>query len=158
MSGLRVWLNCHPERARREAGGKAAVYGDYRLLLERRDIQAVVVATPDHWHPLITVDACNAGKDVYVEKPISHNVREGRLMVEAARRNRRVVQVGIQQRSGSHFQRAVKAVQEGRIGKVHFAQCWNHAQGSAAGMGFPGATSACSGITLAASSPTGAFT
>jgi predicted dehydrogenase len=125
------------QRAIKEAGGKAAVYGDYRLLLERRDIQAVVIATPDHWHPLMTVDACNAGKDVYVEKPISHNVREGRLMVEVARRNRRVVQVGIQQRSGSHFQRAVKAVQEGRIGKVHFAQCWNHAQGSAAGMGFP---------------------
>jgi len=125
------------ERARELAGGKARVHGDYRRVLEHTDVQAVVVATPDHWHPLITVDACNAGKDVYVEKPVSHNVREGRLMVEAARRNRRIVQVGIQQRSGSHFQRAAKAVQQGKIGKVHFAQCWNHAQTAPAGMGFP---------------------
>ncbi len=125
------------ERARELAGGKARVYGDYQRVLEHTDVHAVVVATPDHWHPLITVDACNAGKDVYVEKPVSHNVREGRLMVEAARRNRRIVQVGIQQRSGSHFQRAVKAVQEGKIGKVHFAQCWNHVPTAPAGMGFP---------------------
>jgi predicted dehydrogenase len=125
------------ERARELAGGKARVYGDYRRVLEHTDVHAVVVATPDHWHPLITVDACNAGKDVYVEKPVSHNVREGRLMVEAARRNRRIAQVGIQQRSGSHFQRAVKAVQQGKIGKVHFAQCWNHVQTAPAGMGFP---------------------
>lgn len=127
----------HMESARALTGGKAKGYGDYRLVLERKDVDAVLVATPDHWHALITVEACNAGKDVYVEKPISHNIREGRLMVEAARRNNRVVQVGIQQRSGSHFERAVKAVQDGRIGKVHFAQCWNHAQGSALGMGFP---------------------
>jgi predicted dehydrogenase len=125
------------EHARELAGGKPDVYGDYRRVLERKDIDAVIVATPDHWHPLITIHACEAGRDVYVEKPISHNVREGRLMVEAARRHNRVVQVGIQQRSGSHFQRAVKAVQDGRIGKVHFAQCWNHNTGSAEGMGFP---------------------
>jgi predicted dehydrogenase len=85
--------------------------------------------------------ACEAGKDVYVEKPVSHNVREGRLMVEAARRHRRIVQVGLQQRSGSHFQRAVRAVQEGRIGRVHFAQCWNHTGGAdPKGMGFPADT------------------
>lgn len=125
------------ERARDLTAGKAAIHGDYRRVLERPDVDAVVVATPDHWHPLITVDACNAGKDVYVEKPISHNVREGRLMVEAARRNNRVVQVGIQQRSGAHFQRAVRAVQEGRIGKVHFAQCWNHVHRDTEGVGFP---------------------
>jgi predicted dehydrogenase len=125
------------DRARQLTNGKAAGYGDYRRVLERKDIDAVVVATPDHWHPLIMVEACGAGKDVYVEKPISHNVREGRLMVEAAQRHHRVVQVGIQQRSGTHFQRAVKAVQEGRIGKVHFAQCWNHLYSSPEGMGFP---------------------
>ncbi len=96
--------------------GKAFVTGDFRRVLERKDVDAVVIATPDHWHALIAVAACEAGKDVYVEKPISHNVREGRLMVEAARRRNRVAQVGIQQRSGAHFQRAVKAVQEGRIG------------------------------------------
>jgi predicted dehydrogenase len=125
------------ERAREVTNGKAEIYADYRRVLDRKDVQAVVVATPDHWHPLIAVNACDAGKDVYVEKPISHNVREGRLMVEAARRNRRVVQVGIQQRSGAHFQRAVKAVQEGRLGDVHFAQCWNHNYGQQQGMGYP---------------------
>lgn len=112
--------------------------GDYRRLLDRKDIDVVIVATPDHWHPLIAIQACAAGKDVYVEKPISHNVREGRLMVEAARRYKRVVQVGIQQRSGAHFQRAVQAVRDGRIGKVHFAQCWNHNHSSSnKGMGNP---------------------
>jgi predicted dehydrogenase len=125
------------EQARTQAGGKPKVYGDYHRVLEHNDIQAVIVATPDHWHPLIMVEACNAGKDVYVEKPISHGVREGRLMVEAARHNKRVVQVGIQQRSGSHFQRAVKVVQDGRIGRVHFAQCWNHNCVAPEGMGFP---------------------
>ncbi|HET8547495.1 MAG TPA: Gfo/Idh/MocA family oxidoreductase [Bryobacteraceae bacterium] len=126
------------ERAREAAGGKAEAYSDFRRVLDRRDIDAVVIATPDHWHALMTVLACDAGKDVYVEKPVSHNVREGRLMVDAARRNRRIVQIGLQQRSGSHFQRAVRAVQEGRIGRVHFAQCWNHT-GAAdpKGMGFP---------------------
>lgn len=134
---------CDVFRPSAEAGaklctGKPDVYSDYRRILERKDIDAVIVATPDHWHPLITVQACEAGKDVYVEKPISHNVREGRLMVEAARRHARVVQVGIQQRSGAHFQRAVAAVQEGRIGKVHFAQCWNHGfSPNPTGMGNP---------------------
>jgi predicted dehydrogenase len=128
------------EAARQLTGGKAEILGDYRRVLDRKDVDAVVVATPDHWHALMAVDACDAGKDVYVEKPISHNVREGRLMVDAARRNKRVVQVGIQQRSGSHFQRAVRTVQEGRIGEVHFAQCWNHNYGSPQGMGFPADT------------------
>ena len=126
------------EAAAKLAGGAPAIYADYRRVLERKDIDAVVVATPDHWHPLIMVQACEAGKDVYVEKPISHNVREGRLMVEAARRHRRVVQVGIQQRSGAHFQRAAQAVRDGAIGKVHFAQCWNHNfSASNRGMGHP---------------------
>ena len=125
------------ERALSEAGGKAAGYGDYRKLLERKDIDAVVIATPDNWHPLITVDACNSGKDVYVEKPVGVVVREGRLMVEAARRNRRVVQVGLQQRSGSHFQRARKLIQDGTIGKVLYAQCWYHQHGKQSGLGRP---------------------
>jgi predicted dehydrogenase len=126
------------ETAAKLVNGKPDLYNDYRRVLDRKDIDAVIVATPDHWHPLITVQACDAGKDVYVEKPISHNVREGRLMVEAARRNNRVVQVGIQQRSGAHFQRAAAAVREGRIGKVHFAQCWNHGySASNKGMGYP---------------------
>jgi predicted dehydrogenase len=114
------------ERARALAGGKARTYHDYRRLLEDRAVQAVVIATPEHWHALMCIDACHAGKDVYVEKPASHNIRDGRLMVEAARRNQRVVQVGSQQRSGSHFQRAVKFVQDGKLGRIHYAVCWNH--------------------------------
>ncbi len=125
------------ETALKLAGNMAAGHGDYRRVLDNKNVHAVVVATPDHWHPLITVDACNADKDVYVEKPISQCVREGRLMVEAARRNKRIVQVGIQQRSGSHFQRAIRVVQDGRIGKVHYAQCWNHNRVSPEGIGFP---------------------
>ena len=89
--------------------GKVRTYSDFRKLLEDRAVNAVIIATPDHWHPHITVTACEAHKDVYVEKPISNVVREGRLMVEAARRNQRIVQVGLQQRSGSHFQRCANA-------------------------------------------------
>ena len=100
-------------------------------------MDAVVIATPDHWHPLITVAACNAGKDVYVEKPVSNVVREGRLMVEAARRNKRIVQVGLQQRSGSHFQRAAQIVRSGEIGEIHYAQAWIHETGSPEGLGTP---------------------
>src|SRR5580658_6464857 len=99
------------QEAHQLTDGKARTYSDFRKLLEDRAVHAVVVATPDHWHPLIAVAACQAGKDVYVEKPVSNVVREGRLMVEAARRHKRIVQVGLQQRSGSHFQRVAKIVE-----------------------------------------------
>ena len=127
----------HLEGALEMAGGKARPYKDYRRLLEDRDVQAVVIATPDHWHPLICIDACNAGKDVYVEKPVSNRLREGRLMVETARGTNRVVQVGLQQRSGTHFQRAVKAVQDGRLGRIHYVHCWNHEFSPPEGFGNP---------------------
>ncbi len=91
---------------------------DYRKLLGIKDIDAVIVGTPDHWHALTTVNACDAGKDVYVEKPISHNIAEGRAMVSAARRNKRVVQVGTQQRSEGPFFKAITAIKQGRIGEV----------------------------------------
>lgn len=116
-------------------GSKAKPYEDYRRLLEDRDVEVVVIATPDHWHALMCVDACAAGKDVYLEKPISRCVREGRLMVEAARRHHRVVQVGLQQRSGTHFQRAVRYVQEGKLGAVHYIQCWIHMSADPEGIG-----------------------
>jgi predicted dehydrogenase len=116
-------------------GKPPQVEQDYRRILERKDIDAVIVATPDHWHALIAVQACQSGKDVYVEKPPATSVREGRLMVEAARRNNRVMQVGIQQRSGSHFQRAVKLVQSGAIGTVVYAEAWNHGRTSQEGIG-----------------------
>jgi len=79
----------------------------------------VVISTPDHWHALLTVMACAAGKDVYVEKPLTLFVREGRWMVTAARRYRRVVQVVTQQRSGRHYADAVNLLQDGHIGKIH---------------------------------------
>src|SRR5580693_2075706 len=100
-------------------GGRAKPYKDFRRVLEEKDIDAVIVATPDHWHALMTVAACDAGKDVYCEKPLSLMVQEGRKMVDAAHRNKRVVQAGSQQRSGAHYIQAVELIQNGRIGEVH---------------------------------------
>jgi len=94
-------------------------FKDFRHLLDRKDIDAVIVATPDHWHAIQTVMACESEKDVYTEKPLSLTVREGRLMSDAARKHRRIVQTGSQQRSGAHYARAVKIVQDGVIGPVH---------------------------------------
>jgi predicted dehydrogenase len=104
--------------ARAELGQAARGYADFRRLLDDKDVHAVVVSTPDHWHALQTMLACAAGKDVYVEKPLTLFVREGRWMVEVARRHKRIVQVGTQQRSGPHFQRARELVRSGQIGKV----------------------------------------
>lgn len=93
-------------------------YGDFRRLLDNRDVDAVVVSTPDHWHALMTMLACAAGKDVYVEKPLTLFVREGQWMIDVARRERRVVQVGTQQRSGEHYQKARELIRGGHIGQV----------------------------------------
>ena len=103
-------------------GGRAKGYADFRKLLDDKDIQAVVISTPDHWHALMTIMACAAGKDVYVEKPLTLFIREGQWMVEAARRYKRVVQVGTQQRSGRHYQKAVEMLRGGYIGKVTSAR------------------------------------
>jgi predicted dehydrogenase len=119
------------------AGSKAKTYRDYRRVLADPNVNAVIVATPDHWHPLITVDACLAGKDVYVEKPVSNRIHEGRAMLKAARENKRVVQVGLQQRSGSHFQRAAKIVSSGELGGIHYVQCWIHERSGKRGLGNP---------------------
>src|SRR2546426_3406923 len=99
-------------------GPSAKGYRDFRRLLDDKDIQAIVVSTPDHWHALMTIMACAAGKDVYVEKPLTLFIREGRWMVEAARRYNRVVQVGTQQRSGKHYQKAVEMLRAKYIGKI----------------------------------------
>ncbi len=101
-----------------DQGSRAEAFGDYRKLLDRKDIDVVVVTTPDHWHALPTIHACEAGKDVYCEKPLSLTVVEGRKMVEAARKNDRIVQTGSQQRSSRNFQEAVALVRSGKIGKV----------------------------------------
>ena len=87
---------------------------DFREILADKSVDVVCIATPDHWHPYMMVEACKAGKDVYVEKPICVTVEEGKKMVEAARKYKRVVQAGTQQRSGEHFQKAVELVKSAR--------------------------------------------
>jgi predicted dehydrogenase len=114
------------DSAREWAGSGAKVYSDFRKLLENKDVDAVLIATPDHWHALTTIAACQAGKDVYVEKPLAHNIHEGRAMVEAARRHNRIVQVGTQQRSAPHYAEVARILQSGQLGKVHFVRVWNY--------------------------------
>jgi predicted dehydrogenase len=131
---VRIAAVCDPDgdrlaRAVRlvEAGGGKTpkTMKDLRQVLDEKDIDAVVIATPDHWHAPATILACQAGKHVYVEKPCGHNIREGRLMVEAGRKTGRVVQVGTQSRSTSHVQKAVQLLHEGVIGDVLVAKAWN---------------------------------
>jgi predicted dehydrogenase len=131
-----------PYEPNRDAGvmltnGAAKPYKDFRDILDRNDIDAVIVATPDHWHMIPMIMACEAGKDVYVEKPLSHTIVEGRHMVDAATRNKRVVQVGTQQRSGEHFQKAVELVRSGKIGKVTEAETWTYGNEFPEGLGSP---------------------
>jgi len=99
-------------------GGKSKGYRDFRRLLDDEQVDAVVISTPDHWHALMTMLACAAGKDVYVEKPLTLFPREGRWMIDVARRHKRVVQVGTQQRSGPHYATARDLVQGGQLGKI----------------------------------------
>ncbi|MFH1743915.1 MAG: Gfo/Idh/MocA family oxidoreductase [bacterium] len=116
----RVLLDGEGSRSRRPAKVPNAVdaYEEYRRIYDRSDIDAIIIATPDHWHGLLAVQACEAGKDVYCEKPLSLVVNQGRRMVRAARANNRVFQVGSQQRSDDKFRLACEVVQSGRIGKI----------------------------------------
>jgi len=107
-----------------QTGRKPKLVNDYRTLLDDKSIDAFVVATPDHWHALITIDACLAGKDVYVEKPASHNIREGTVAVAAARRHNRIVQLGTMLRSASYLQEAAEYVRSGELGKVIYGKAW----------------------------------
>lgn len=107
-----------------KAGGNATGIKDYRKLLEKKDLDAVVLATPDHWHAYGTVLGCQAGKHVYVEKPCSHNPREGELSIEAARKYNRIVQVGSQRRSWPVIQQAMKELHDGSIGNIHLVKGW----------------------------------
>ncbi len=125
----------HASAAKAWAGPACRSFGDFRKLLEWKAIDAVLVATPDHWHATIAALACEAGKDVYVEKPLAHNIREGRMLVEAARRYNRVVQAGTQHRSAPHIRRAAEIVQSGEIGPVHFVRVWNYLNMSPDGIG-----------------------
>jgi predicted dehydrogenase len=104
--------------------GRVDRYRDFRELLDRKDIDAVCISTPDHWHAVQTIMACQAGKDVYVEKPLSMTIHEGRRMVEVAKETDRVVQVGINRRGSSIYQEAVEAVRSGKIGRVSVARAY----------------------------------
>jgi predicted dehydrogenase len=111
--------------AMKRVGGAVQGYRDYRHILERKDIDAVVIATPDHWHPVQCVQACETGKHVYVEKPSSVTIADGRAMVETARRNRRIVQVGSQARSAKPAHEACQFIRNGQLGRVHTVTCWH---------------------------------
>ena len=102
----------------KEGGKNVAAYGDIRKLLDDKSIDAVVIAIPNHWHALATVWACQAGKDVYVEKPFSYNIWEGRQAVAAARKHRRMVQVGTQSRSSPALRQAFEYLRSGQLGAI----------------------------------------
>jgi predicted dehydrogenase len=131
---VEVAFVCDPDENRRNAAarevekstGKAPQsVKDMRRVFENQAVDAVVIATPDHWHVPASLLALDAGKHVYVEKPCSHNIREGRLLVDAARRAKRIVQVGTQSRSSEHVRRAMDRLHNGAIGDVLVAKAWN---------------------------------
>ena len=108
-------VNPDLEKAQRKAPGTTK---EFRRVLDDKDIDGVIVAVPDHWHTLITLLACQAGKDVYIEKPLSQTIHEGHLIRDAARKYNRVVQVGTQNRSAASFQSAIEYVKSGKLGKI----------------------------------------
>lgn len=108
----------HLLKAVERARGKAKAYSDFRKLLEQKDIDAIVIATPPHWHPIMSILACQAGKDAYCEKPICNYPVEGRAMLKAARDNKRITQVGTQVHASENFRRAVEIVRSGALGKI----------------------------------------
>ena len=103
---------------------KPTAYSDYRELLQNRDIDAVIIGTPDHWHCMPMVEAVQAGKHVYVEKPISNTIEECKLMVNAAKESGKVVQVGQWQRSGPHYRDAIEIVRSGKLGNIRLVKVW----------------------------------
>ena len=115
----------HLDGAAQRLGRRAFACKDYRELLERQDVDAVIIATPDHWHGVMAVHACEAGKDVYVEKPSSKTIEEGRAMIAAARQYGRVVQVGSQGRSTADAHAACTYIRNGQIGDVNRVDCWH---------------------------------
>ena len=132
LPGVRMVAVCdvnsnHLARGRAKAGGeKIAAYHDYRKLLEDKTIDAVIVAPQAHWHVLITVAACQAGKDVYMEKPLSNSIGEGRAVIAAAKKYNRIVQIGTQQQSQEHYRKAIEIVQSGKLGDISEVKVWDH--------------------------------
>jgi len=130
MDDIRVAAVCDVDQSRLDAaaklvGGDVRATKDFRHILDDKSIDGVLVATPGHWHGIAAIWACRAGKDVYVEKPICHNIKEGRALVEAARENKRVVQVGVQQRTSRHWINAVERIKAGEIGPINMIHVWN---------------------------------
>jgi len=139
----------HLERAAAMVAGsgqKAKQIKDFREVLADKSIDLVCISTPDHWHPYIMVEACKAGKDVYVEKPVCVAIDEGIKMVEAARKYNRVVQAGTWQRSGQHFQKACEIVRSGQLGKVTFVRTWIYSNEPQRGIGNPPDSAPPSGL------------
>ena len=121
----------------RKGGHQPREVKDFREILADKSIDIVNISTPDHWHAYMTVEACKAGKDVYVEKPVCVAVEEGEKMVQAARKYNRVVQAGTMQRSALHFQKACEMVRSGELGKVTFVRTWNYGSMPEEGIGNP---------------------
>ena len=123
--------------ADKKAGGGCKLLKDYRELLGMKEVDAVVIATPDHWHALNFVDACRAGKDVYVEKPASLTIAEGRAMCRVAEETKRITQVGLHRRSIGFMREAVDLIRSGAIGKVTVAKAYFHRNETPMGIGNP---------------------
>ena len=117
-------LRQRTDEVAKATGKRPQMIGDFRRALDDQSVDALVLGTPTHWHAIPTIMACQAGKDVYVEKPDSHNVLEGRAMVAAAKKYNRVVQLGTQSRSGSHFHQVIDYVRQGNLGRVLMAKAW----------------------------------
>ncbi|RPJ20842.1 MAG: gfo/Idh/MocA family oxidoreductase, partial [Planctomycetaceae bacterium] len=136
-SDAQIAYLCDPDNRRsarakpeiEKAQGKPTqVVQDFRRILDDKSVDVLINATPDHWHGLGTIMACQAGKDVYVEKPMCHNIWEGRKMIEAARKYKRVVQVGTQTRSAPYAKDALEQIRSGKLGDVHIVRVFNMMQ------------------------------
>jgi predicted dehydrogenase len=117
------------------AGERCKTVKDFRRVLEMKEVDAVLIATPDHWHGIPAVLACEAGKDIYLEKPLAYSVKEGRKVVDAVRKHNRVMQVGIQHRSAPHYAEAAEIVRSGALGKIRFVRIWNYVNMAPRGIG-----------------------
>ena len=132
LPGVRMVAVCdvnsnHLAQAREKAGGeKVAAYHDFRKLLDDTSIDAVIVATQAHWHVPIAIAACQAGKDVYLEKPLANSIGEGRYLIDAAKKYDRIVQIGTQQHSQEHYRKAVEIIQSGKLGDISEVKVWDH--------------------------------
>ena len=120
------YLTSTEERVASESGDQPKTYRDYRDLFANEDVEIAIVATPDHWHPLITIEAVKAGAHVYVEKPIGHTIEEGRAMVNAARAANRVVQVGTHRRISPHNVSGYEFIRSGKVGKIGMVRSFVH--------------------------------